>query len=480
MKLSRKLLTLSSLLVLSVSFAQTALASETLTGRCDPGSGCDSARTWCESRSGSYVQVAVTGQTSFNTQCILPEPVGVAAACVDKTNGQVCDAGNAQTGHCATGSHSIVSDPTYTFSTNTLSCVADDPAHTACIGKSVGDVCDASDGASSILGRCDSNLSCVADGDDDPPTPPPPPASCSPNAPFCALAPIPGLTDNSSTSVVNSTTLAKFLNNLYKYLLGIAAAAAVIEIIWGGIQMAVNRDSVSSLLDSKSRIMRAIQGLILVFAPFLVFSIINPAILSLNIGLTKLQPGPPSPGSGVLDEETGCTVVGQLLQTATCPSSEAAQEFVSNCAAADNIGTLQRQDTYYCRSGYVLNAEGRSVCRDTVTFTAYCGSYSSTIFEFYTTTSVRIFDVIWQLSLLELSNSASQALSTQYSQFSSQCIRDGGSVCAADIGTNSITTEFACPPGTPVVGSLNNTKCLRTNALCVKNISTTVCGGSID
>ena len=48
---------------------------------------------------------------------------------------------------------------------------------------------------------------------------------------FTALAPIPGLTSG-TMAVVDSTTLATFFNNLYKYLVGLAAVLAVIEIIW--------------------------------------------------------------------------------------------------------------------------------------------------------------------------------------------------------------------------------------------------------
>lgn len=110
---------------------------------------------------------------------------------------------------------------------------------------------------------------------------------------FKALAPIPGLTDPSTTSVVNSDSLAEFFNNLYIYAIGLAAAIAVIQIIRAGLEIAFfNKDSVSKLMDSKGRIAQSIYGLILIFSPVVVFSIINPAILNLELNLQPLDTAP--------------------------------------------------------------------------------------------------------------------------------------------------------------------------------------------
>ncbi len=107
---------------------------------------------------------------------------------------------------------------------------------------------------------------------------------------FTALAPIPHLTDAGSvTSVLNSSSLALFFNNLYKYLIGLAATLAVIEIIYAGIDMAIHPDNAGTATESKGRIYNAIYGLVLVLSPVLVFSIINPAILNLSLDLPRLD-----------------------------------------------------------------------------------------------------------------------------------------------------------------------------------------------
>lgn len=102
---------------------------------------------------------------------------------------------------------------------------------------------------------------------------------------FVALAPIPGLTEG---EVANSYDLPAFFNNLYKYLIGIAAILAIIEIVWGGLEIST-KDSVSKQSDGKERIRQAIFGLILVLSPALVFGIINPQILNLRVALDPID-----------------------------------------------------------------------------------------------------------------------------------------------------------------------------------------------
>jgi hypothetical protein len=115
---------------------------------------------------------------------------------------------------------------------------------------------------------------------------------------FTALAPIPGLTDTSATSVVSQNGFAAFFNQLYKYCIGLAATLAVIEIIWGGLEIST-KDSVSKQSEGRERITQAIFGLVLVLSPVLVFSIINPSILNLSINIPKLDTTAPAPtGAG--------------------------------------------------------------------------------------------------------------------------------------------------------------------------------------
>ena len=113
--------------------------------------------------------------------------------------------------------------------------------------------------------------------------------------------------------------LATFFNNLYKYLIGLAAALAVIMIIWGGLEYST-QDSISKKSDGKQRIYDAIFGLVLVLSPVLVFSIINPSILNLSLNLKPLDTksvwmdGAGTAVDAATATAAGCTVTGTATQ----------------------------------------------------------------------------------------------------------------------------------------------------------------------
>ena len=159
---------------------------------------------------------------------------------------------------------------------------------------------------------------------------------------FVPLAPIPGLTDpGTATSVINSDGFANFFNNLYKYVIGLAAALAVIMIIWGGLEIST-QDSVSKQGAGRERITQAILGLILVLSPVLVFSIINPSILRLDIGIKPLD-----------------TVAGAAIPSATLPGTTTFTNVGTNSASGsahvqvgDRIITVPNRANYANSQAY--------------------------------------------------------------------------------------------------------------------------------
>lgn len=86
------------------------------------------------------------------------------------------------------------------------------------------------------------------------------------------------------TALSNSAGFGDFVNQLYKILIGAGAVIAVIMIMVAGVQFMTSRGSVTSNEKAKSRIQNAILGLILILAPTIVFGIINPQILRIDIG----------------------------------------------------------------------------------------------------------------------------------------------------------------------------------------------------
>ncbi|MFA5997781.1 MAG: pilin [Candidatus Paceibacterota bacterium] len=232
---------------------------------------------------------------------------------------------------------------------------------------------------------------------------------------FVPLAGIPGLTEGVNTT---ASGLPAFFNNLYKYLIGLAAALAVIEIIWGGLQYST-QDSPGGKSGGKERIYQAIFGLVLVLSPVLVFSIINPSILNLSLNLPPLKTTSLTPSQMAEVNETktqaatekattaGCTVTGTLLKTAICPTKQAAQDFATACPNG-----------------------GGSVPFFTTDHKATCSTSGAGPFQFADTSTGWLATITGYSKYEPLASSGDTVL-----QFASACTADGGTTCMSTIKT---------------------------------------------
>lgn len=172
---------------------------------------------------------------------------------------------------------------------------------------------------------------------------------------FVPLAPIPGLTQGVTT---NPAGLATFFNNLYKYSIGLAAALAVIQIIWAGLDIAIfQKDSVSAITDSKGKIYNAVFGLVLVLSPVLVFSIINPSILNLSLNLPPLKT---TSGTPITSGQTTTPVT--LSNTAVQDRQEAGGVTILNTPApfaiTSQISPLEKAKIIMQKQSECTNAAG--------------------------------------------------------------------------------------------------------------------------
>jgi len=106
------------------------------------------------------------------------------------------------------------------------------------------------------------------------------------NTAFVPLTNIPALTDLGA-----GFSLETFLNGLFRIAIGAAAVIAVLQIMRAGIMYMASDSGFAEKKEAKNLIGLAIGGLVLVLSPVIVFSIINPEILSLKIGgIEKLRP----------------------------------------------------------------------------------------------------------------------------------------------------------------------------------------------
>lgn len=187
---------------------------------------------------------------------------------------------------------------------------------------------------------------------------------------FCALAPIPGLTDPSTSgSLINSNDLQSFFNNLYRYLIGISAILAVGMIMWAGAEISTNQGSLEKQLDARGKITSAIFGLILVLSPYLVFRIINPSILNLSLSIPPIDTtvsygggvssGPTRPSVEPAPEGGGCTPANRnndYLVTYVCTDRSASDSADASCPAGLQTRTFLGSDT----EGFVVYCSGKT------------------------------------------------------------------------------------------------------------------------
>jgi hypothetical protein len=91
-----------------------------------------------------------------------------------------------------------------------------------------------------------------------------------------------GAFDGFTSNASEADKLGTFLGQAFQFGLALAAALAVIMIVWGGVKM-MTTDSYSSKSEGKEIISNAIWGLLLALASWLILYIINPDILNFKL-----------------------------------------------------------------------------------------------------------------------------------------------------------------------------------------------------
>jgi len=279
---------------------------------------------------------------------------------------------------------------------------------------------------------------------------------------FVPLAPITGLTDAATLNAAGSKNLADFFNNLYKYAIGLAAALAVIQIIWAGLNIALHQDNVSSITDSKGKIYNAIFGLVLVLSPVLVFSIINPNILNLSLNLPELKRAAPSTTTGTggvtpqpstVDVATKCTFTGTLFQKATCPTQQAAEEWAAKCTGF--LGGKVSNDCKLENASGCVDSSYSAVCETSAALANYMFLDISSPYVPYDSFS----DFRPLVSSPSNPNNGADVM-----KFAADCSKDGGLTCLSSL-TTLISSSCKGSYTTPQPTSQSN-KCYNIQVSC--------------
>lgn len=157
------------------------------------------------------------------------------------------------------------------------------------------------------------------------------------------------------------TSLPDFLNSVYMLCIGLAAVIGVLQIMRAGVTWMTAAGSHEKIGDAKNLIRDTIIGLVLVLAPTIVFSIINPEILKLEIkGIENLNTDlKPPPGSGAASTLWSNTSLKREEAKARCDADKG--ETVFTCTPPDGGAARVVPINEGCKDG----EDGITICRVT-------------------------------------------------------------------------------------------------------------------
>ncbi|KKU50268.1 MAG: hypothetical protein A3F53_01285 [Candidatus Zambryskibacteria bacterium RIFCSPHIGHO2_12_FULL_48_10] len=102
---------------------------------------------------------------------------------------------------------------------------------------------------------------------------------------YTLLAPIP--LDSASGDVTTKTTAVQYITGLFRLIIGLAGALAVVMLIYAGIKY-MSTDAFSGKNEAKEIIENTLWGLGLVIASWLILYTINPKLVEINFNIEKL------------------------------------------------------------------------------------------------------------------------------------------------------------------------------------------------
>jgi hypothetical protein len=125
---------------------------------------------------------------------------------------------------------------------------------------------------------------------------------------FIPLTSIPGV--NAIANLPATAGLPAFFNQLYKICIGVCGALALFQIIRAGILYMSAGDNTEKVSQARQLISTSILGLVIVLSPVIVFSIINPSVLSLSVNFKSIAPTPTTGTAGAVTPASNPTQTG--------------------------------------------------------------------------------------------------------------------------------------------------------------------------
>jgi hypothetical protein len=175
---------------------------------------------------------------------------------------------------------------------------------------------------------------------------------------FVPLTNFPAFTSTSATG--SSVDFASFFNSLYKYCIGLAAALALLQIMRAGFTWMTAGDSSEKVSQARSLITNAAFGLVLVLSPVIVFGIINPNILNLQLNFGGIAASSPSTTTTSTSNPTGASnnIPGTGVACTPTGGGTGISEPGKGCISTSNNGANTTSTALDCTSICVAQNAG--------------------------------------------------------------------------------------------------------------------------
>src|SRR3990167_1492341 len=127
---------------------------------------------------------------------------------------------------------------------------------------------------------------------------------------YTLLAPLPCVGgDDTCAGEATETDITKYIPGVFNLAIGLSAAFAVLNLVWGGFQY-LSTDAVQGKSEGKSRLSHSITGLILVIGAWLILYTVNPKLLEISFDLETVVVNPTYGAGGTITTIPGTSCAG--------------------------------------------------------------------------------------------------------------------------------------------------------------------------
>lgn len=176
------------------------------------------------------------------------------------------------------------------------------------------------------------------------------------------LAPLPNIETSPGSGKATAST---FIPGLFKLMIGIATALAVLTIMFGGVKY-ISTAGAEGKSDARKTIENALWGLILALAAWLILFTINPKLVEFNLNITpqEIRSAPVVPPSGGAVCSNCVTFDSLKIPTSGDANGKSIAPYFGEKLSLLNSGLQYNGITWTVTEGYPPSVTHKSVCHN--------------------------------------------------------------------------------------------------------------------